>query len=173
MKTTTTLLILAVAIMLFVPALQAKDDHHKGHKHANHEGHDHDEHKGHDHNEHGKAVILEVGDGVAEIELNHDEEDGIVTLHVLKEGTHKGLKIAKAPRFNLQLKAGRKQVKTVAVDPDKNGLSDEFTATSSYLKGHIDGAISIKIDGKSYLVKLAHEGHDHDDHEGHDHGKKK
>ena len=107
MKSTITSLILALAIMLFVPISQAKDDDHNGHKHANHEGHnhkghDHDEHEGHDHGEHGEAVILEVGDGVAQIELIHDEEDGIVTLHVLKGGTHKGLKIAKAPRFNLQ-----------------------------------------------------------------------
>ncbi len=157
-RTTTTSLILAAATMLFVSVLQAMDDDHKGHKHGDHEGHDHDEH--------GTAVVLEVGNGVAEIQLNHDDEVGIVTLHVLKEGTHEGLKIATAPRFNLQLKTGRKQVKTVAADPDKNGWSNEFTATSSYLKGHIDGAISIKIDGKSHLVKLAHEGHDH---EGHDH----
>ncbi|HAR66543.1 MAG TPA: hypothetical protein DCR55_10075 [Lentisphaeria bacterium] len=149
MKTTTASLILAVSALCLSTSALAKDGH---------EGHDHAEHASH---EHGDAVTLEVGNGVAEIELIHDEKAGTIVLHVLSEETHKGLKIAKAPRLNLQLKSGRKQVKTVAVAPDKDGLSDEFSAQSPHLKGEIEGGISIKIAGKSYLVDLGHEGHDH------------
>lgn len=158
---------LALAAMISTPAFaeEHKHDDHSGHKHESHEGHDHGDHKGHDHGKSEGGKMFEVGEGVAELELIHDEKAETVTINVFKEGEKTPLKIEKAPRLNITLKSSRKQVKTKAIKPDSDNKASTFTAKNELFKSEFNGEISIKIDGKSYKVKLAdcggHEGHDH------------
>ena len=178
MKTQITTLLLAA---LFASSAFGAD--HKGHDHSKdkHEKHkDHDDHKGHDHEKEGHSEVgknggqmFEVGEGIADLEFVQNKKTGMVKIFLFKEGTDKALKVAKAPRINLTLKGMRKQIKTKMINADTSGKSSTFVAKNNLLKSEIEGVISIKIDGKSYKVKLAddHEGHDHEghDHEGHDH----
>lgn len=130
-------------------------------------------HEGHDHAEHGKkgpngGEILEVGKEIAEIEVIHDEKSGTIKVFVFKEGAKEKLLLDKAPRLNLTLKDGRKQLKTKAIDGAEK--SHSFSVTDVLLKGEPEITISIKINDKSYSVKMhdhhdEHEGHDHDEHE--------
>lgn len=137
------------------------------------------EEKDHDHDKHGKkgpngGELLVVGKEVAEIEVLHDEKSGSVKLFVFKEGAKEKLVLEKAPRLNLTLKSGRKQLKTKALDGAEK--SHSFSVTSDLLKGEPEISISLKINGKTFAVIMHnhgdHEGHNQGDHEGHDHEKK-
>ena len=126
------------------------------------------EEKGHDHEKHEKkgpngGEILEVGKEVAEIEVLHNEKTGTLKIYVFKEGAKEKLLLESAPRVNLTLKEGRKQLKTKAVDGAEK--SHSFTVTNELLKGEPEITVSLKINGTSYSVKM----HNHDEHEGHDH----
>ena len=142
---------------------------------AEKKGHDHDKHEEHEKKGPNGGELLEVGKEVAEIEVLHDEKSGTVKLFVFKEGAKEKLVLEKAPRLNLTLKSGRKQLKTKAIDGAEK--SHSFSVTSELLKGEPEISISLKVNGVSFAVKMHdhddHAGHDHDDHEGHDHDKKK
>ena len=175
----------------------AKEDAHKGHDHAKHDehkGHDHDAHKGHDHGSHedhddtkgegrNDGRMFTVGDNLAEIEFCHNKKQGTVQIYVFKKGAKEVLPIAKVPRINLTFKTARKQIKTQAIKPNADKKTAHFAVTHELLVGDINAVVSIKIDGKSYKVKLnppekcAHGGlksdhklHDNaGDHKGHKH----
>ena len=131
-------------------------------------------HEGHDHAEHGKkgpngGEILEVGKEIAEVEVIHDEKSGTFKIFVFKEGAKEKLLLDKAPRLNLTLKDGRKQLKTKAIDGAEK--SHSFSVSSDLLKGEPEVSVSLKINGKIFAVKIhGHEGHGHEGHghEGHE-----
>lgn len=135
-------------------------DDHKGHNHAEHEGHDHDDHEGHDHgDDHAKngpngGELLEVGKGVAEIEVIHNENTGKVDVYVYKEGGKEKLLLDSPPRINLTLDSGRKQLKTSAVGNAEK--SHSFSVTDNILKGHVEITVSLKVNSQSYTVTVHH-----------------
>lgn len=123
---------------------------------ASAEEHGHAEHKA----PHG-GVLLEVGEEEAHLELVHDEAAGKVTLYVLGKDAKTPVTIATAPKLNLKLEAGPKQIETKAVEP-KDGVASQFEVTDDALKAHgLTGRIALKIGEKKYNVELKHD-HDHD-----------
>ena len=156
-------LVLAV-ILISVASLFAAGE---GHDHGDHKDHDHkkhDDHKGHDHHDnaaHGgdRYKLGKLG----EVEFVHNEAKGSVQIYVFKKGLKEKLILSRAPRLNVTLEKGRKQVKTIAIDGKEK--SSSFAATHDVLKGHREMAISIKVDGKSYVIKVAHDHGKHDDHD--------
>ena len=121
-------------------------------------------HEAHDHGVKGPngGALYEVGK-VAVIEFIHDEGKGLVKVFVFKVGAKEKLMLEKAPRLNVMVDKGRKQVKTTAIDGKEK--SSSFSAMNEVLKGHAEMAVSIKVDGKPYIIKVdhvhAHKGHDH------------
>ena len=161
-------IIIATMIILLTGCNEKGHDHaeHEGHDHAEHEGHDHAEHEGEDHadhkdghDEHGKegpngGELLEVGKGIAEIEVIHNEDSGKVNVYVYKEGGQEKLLLEQPPRINLTLDSGRKQINTSAVGDAAK--SHAFTVTDATLKGHVELAVSLKVNDKSYTVTVHH-----------------
>ena len=162
-------IIIATMIILLTGCNEKGHDHaeHEGHDHAEHEGHDHAEHEGEDHadhkaeghDEHGKkgpngGELLEVGKGIAEIEVIHNEETGDVKVFVFKEGGKEQLSLTTPPRINLTTDSGRKQIKTTPVGNAEN--SHAFSITDDLLKGHVELTVSLKINDKSYNVTIHH-----------------
>ncbi|MGE4159164.1 MAG: hypothetical protein AB7F75_08715 [Planctomycetota bacterium] len=123
------------------------------------------------------GVIIEVGEHAAVVEVVHDEKAGTMEIWVM-DAHGKPLAIEDAPRINLMVHDGDHakpvQVTTNPVDA-KDGKTDRFSAQDEKLKGHLEGRISIKIEGKPYQVALPHDDahHEKHDHEGdaheHDH----
>ena len=152
--------IITLMCILLTSCNQEKAHDHEGHNHAEHEGHDHDAHKGHDHgDEHAKngpngGELLEVGKGVAEIEVIHNEETGKVDIFVYKEGAKEKLHLTNPPRINLTLDSGRKQLISTAVGSEEK--SHAFSISNDLLKGHIEIAVSLKINDQSYTVTVHH-----------------
>ena len=114
----------------------------------NHHGEgEHEPHPGHG------GETLKVGES-AVLWYVHMEDKGKIKIHLFEKDGKTPKKIDKAPRINLSTSSGRKQVKTETIKPDEQDKSSQFEAVSDHLKGHIHGAISIKVDGKSYQLKL-------------------
>jgi hypothetical protein len=118
-------------------------------------GHDHDKHEGHGKKGPNGGELLEVGKEVAEIEILHDEKSGTVKLFIFKEGAKEKLVLEKAPRLNLTLNSGRKQLRTKAIDGAEK--SHSFSITDNLLKGHIELTVSLEVNGKTYSVKVDHD----------------
>jgi hypothetical protein len=126
------------------------EDTHKGHDHSKHAEHDHGDHEPHP--GHG-GEVLKVGDA-ALLWYAHMEKTGKFKI-VLFESDGKTQKfIEKAPRLNLAIKAGRKQLKFTASNPNAEGKSATFSLEDDLIKAHIHGQISIKVNGKSYVLNL-------------------
>ena len=101
------------------------------------------------------GYLVEVGKGIAQLEVIHDSRTGVMTIIVLDKNA-KAMDVEKAPRINLNTFKGRKQVRSVAVQADNDGKAFTFKATSPLLKGSLRGAISIKINDKTYTTSLPH-----------------
>ena len=146
--------IIALMCILLTSCDQEKahdQDDHKGHNHAEHEGHDHDDHALD--GPHG-GELLKVGKGVAEIEVIHNEDTGKVDVYVYKKGGKEKLLLDIPPRINLTLDSGRKQLKTSAVGNAEK--SHSFSVTDDFLKGHVEIAVSLKINDQNYTVTVHH-----------------
>ncbi|WDE95920.1 hypothetical protein PQO03_09355 [Lentisphaera profundi] len=137
----------------------SKHEEHKGHD--KHKGHDHDKHEGHDDHDHGEhkphpghgGETLKVGTS-ALLWYAHMGKSGEFIIVLFKSDGKTPKSIEKAPRLNLALKSGRKQLKFIALKADSEGKSSTFELKSDLLKAHIHGQISIKVDGKSHILNL-------------------
>ena len=149
----------AVAMPSWSVAADHKHEHKDDHKDHDHKEHDHEghDHKEHDHEGHDHGDLLEVGDHVAFLDVDHNEKAGTVVVSVFGGDAKTPLKIADAPRINLMSHGKRAQIKTSAVGSDKT--ASKFSAKSDHLKGHLHGKIRIKIKGKSYQVDLPDDHH--------------
>ena len=101
------------------------------------------------------GYIVEVGKGIAKLEVIHNSKSGEMTIFVLDKDS-KAMTVDNAPRINLNTLKGRKQIKSEAVKAGENGMASTFKAKSKLLKGGIRGAISIKLNNKSYTTSLPH-----------------
>ena len=159
--------VIITIMVLLLTSCNDKHDAHKGHDHEKHEGHDQNEHEGHDHgkheghghDEHAKngpngGELLEVGEGVAEIEVIHNENEGSVKVYVYKEGGKEKLLLSAPPRINMTLDSGRKQLKTSAIGNAEK--SHEFSITDDSLKGHVELTVALKINDQNYTVTVHH-----------------
>lgn len=135
----------------------------------------------HDHGDpphHG--TLIELGNEEYHAELVHDEKAKTVTIYVLDSEAKKAVPIdAKEIVINLKHDGNPEQFPLTA-DPDTGdpeGKSSRFVSKDAELGEDLDhkGAdpqLSIKIAGKSFTAKIAHEhgDHKHDDHK-HDENK--
>lgn len=124
------------------------DDDAHPHKDGDHkEGHD--DHEG-DHEHAG--IVIYILDGSAKEAVAIEAAD--ITLNLSHDGKPEQFKLAAMP-----------------TDTDPQGKSSRFASDDKDLLEHfheeeIEGTLVLKINGKSYRGKVAH---DHDSHEGHDH----
>lgn len=125
----------------------------------------------HDHPDKGphKGALIELGEEEYHAELVHDDEANTITVYILDSSAKKAVPID-SKQILINVKHGKKveQFK-LASSPDKGdakGLSSRFTLKDKELCEHLDeenveARLSLKIKGKSYAAKLAHD-HDHD-----------
>jgi hypothetical protein len=129
--------------------LEHGDEDHKGgeHKEGDHkEGHDDD--GDHDH----AAITIYILDGSAKKTVAIDATE--ITLNLSHDGKPEQFKLAAMP-----------------IETDAEGKSSRFASDDKDLLEHfheeeIHGTLVLKINGKSYRGKVAH---DHEGHEGHEH----
>ncbi|MDD7985782.1 hypothetical protein PQO01_12550 [Lentisphaera marina] len=126
------------------------EDSHKGHDHSKHADHGHGDHEPHP--GHG-GEVLKVGTS-ALLWYAHMEKTGKFKIVLFNADGKSPKLIEKVPRLNLALKSGRKQLKFLATNADSEGKTSTFELQDDLLKAHIHGQISIKVDGKSYMLNL-------------------
>lgn len=125
------------------PHEHGDDDHQDGdHK----EGHDDEDHADHDH----AGIVIYILDGSAKEMVAIEVAN--ITLNLSHDGKPEQFKLAAMP-----------------TDTDPEGKSSRFSSDEKDLLEHfheeeIEGTLVLKINGKSYRGKVAH------DHEGHGHG---
>ena len=143
------LLISMIAFASFAN-LSFAEDSQKGQDQGQHGDHGHADHEPHP--GHG-GEVLKVGDK-ALLWYAHMEKKGKFKIVLFKPDGKTLKSIEKAPRLNLALKSGRKQLKFTASKADSEGKSATFELQNDLIKAHIHGQISIKVDGKSYMLNL-------------------
>lgn len=131
------------------PHEHGDEDHKDGeHEEGDHEEGHADHHPDHDH----AGIVIYILDGSAKETVAIEAAD--VTLNLSHDGKPEQFKLAAMP-----------------TDDDPEGKSSRFASDDKDLLEHfheeeIEGTLVLKINGKSYRGKVAH---DHDGHEGHDH----
>ena len=134
--------------------------------------------KEHDHPSEGPhhGSLIELGNEEYHAELVHDEANGTVTIYLLDSGA-KGAVAIEATDVAINLKQDGKPAQfKLPAEPDAAdtaGKSSRFASKDAELAKALDaeGAeprLVVKIDGKSYTGKLAHD-HDHDHKHDEDH----
>lgn len=129
------------------------EDGDEDHKDGDHkEGHDDDgDHEGHaDHDHAGITIYILDGSATKTVAIDATE----ITLNLSHDGKPEQFKLAAMP-----------------TETDAEGKSSRFTSDDKDLLEHfheeeIEGTLVLKINGKSFRGKVAH---DHEGHEGHDH----
>ena len=113
----------------------------------------------HSHAKKGKhgGYMVEVK-GVANLEVIHDEKASKLTIMVFSEDG-KAMAIENEPRMNVNTFNGRKQVKLVAIEPDKDGKASKFSAENELFKSGLKAKIQIKLKGKYHTLSMPHKPH--------------
>lgn len=93
------------------------------------------------------GTIVELGDHAALLEVVHDAEAGVVTVHVMDMDGN-ALEADSAPVVNMKVDGAPKQVEGV-------GAAGTWTFTDDALKGHVhDARLRVGVNGKTFTAGL-------------------
>ncbi|MEX1023775.1 MAG: hypothetical protein WD226_01750 [Planctomycetota bacterium] len=139
-------------LALLLPITGACQDDH-GHAHG--PNGEHLDEADHDHAELGPhgGELIEVGAGLAHLELLHDEAAGSITLHALGADGVTPLELDAPPELKLMTATGP-LVLPMAASPD---TPTSFSATNPALTNDaLTGRVSLTLAGKTYSPDLVH-----------------
>lgn len=126
-----------------------------------HEEHGHDAAAGDGHGDHEHlgphdGHLLEIGDGVAHLEILHDCEAGSLTVHVLGADARTPLAPDAPPVLKLATDEGPRELAGEPLAGD-GGPGSAFRWSSPALEGEeVRGRFAVEIDGKRYAPDLKH-----------------
>ena len=123
-------------------------------------GHDHGptgEDDGHSHAAPHGGHVVDVGAGIAHLEVLHDDAAGTVTVYVLGKDVKTAVALAKPMTLKLATDEGPEEL-TGELLADHEPANSAFSWTSPALEGEgATGRFSLELDGKSYSPDFEHD----------------